>query len=199
MDQILPPKLNAFEFETLRQIAAHPASHHTFRPASNLGSRISASRTKCWAASFRLMTAYSALRRTNDVWAWSVIRRPSWTGNESISRNPSGVPILDGCTAHGTFKTADLARLFNVFAADIDRAALTSSMGTNHWTSSPPHSNSPTSQGVRIFLSGSRLPLAASFIPAPLAPSRRKTLIDPLDALAVVIPQANKRPQRLLN
>ena len=28
MDQILPPELNAFEFEALRQIAAHPASHH---------------------------------------------------------------------------------------------------------------------------------------------------------------------------
>jgi hypothetical protein len=31
------------------------------------------------------------------------------------------------------------------------------------------------------------------------APSRRMTLIDPLDALAVVIPQAKKRPQRLRN
>jgi len=28
MDQILPPELNALEFEALRQIAAHPASHH---------------------------------------------------------------------------------------------------------------------------------------------------------------------------
>jgi len=28
MDQILPPELNAFEFEAMRQIAAHPASHH---------------------------------------------------------------------------------------------------------------------------------------------------------------------------
>jgi hypothetical protein len=28
MDQILPPKLNDLEFEALRQIAAHPASHH---------------------------------------------------------------------------------------------------------------------------------------------------------------------------
>ena len=28
MDQILPPELNAFEFEALRQIAAHPVSHH---------------------------------------------------------------------------------------------------------------------------------------------------------------------------
>jgi hypothetical protein len=41
----------------------------------------------------------------------------SWTGNESISRNPSGVPILDGCTAHGAFKAADLARLYDMFAA----------------------------------------------------------------------------------
>jgi hypothetical protein len=28
MDQILPPELNVFEFEALRQIAAHPVSHH---------------------------------------------------------------------------------------------------------------------------------------------------------------------------
>ena len=28
MDQILPPELSAIEFESLRQIAAHPASHH---------------------------------------------------------------------------------------------------------------------------------------------------------------------------
>jgi hypothetical protein len=28
MGQILPPELNAFEFEALRQIAAHPVSHH---------------------------------------------------------------------------------------------------------------------------------------------------------------------------
>ena len=28
MDQILLPELSAFEFESLRQIAAHPASHH---------------------------------------------------------------------------------------------------------------------------------------------------------------------------
>jgi hypothetical protein len=57
---------------------------------------------------------------------------PSWTGNESISRNPSGVPILDSFSAHGAFKAADLARLCNVFAAVINRAALTSSMGTDH-------------------------------------------------------------------
>jgi hypothetical protein len=28
MDQILPPELNAFEFEALRQLAAHPATRH---------------------------------------------------------------------------------------------------------------------------------------------------------------------------
>jgi hypothetical protein len=28
MDQILPPKLDAVEFEALRQIAAHPATSH---------------------------------------------------------------------------------------------------------------------------------------------------------------------------
>jgi hypothetical protein len=49
----------------------------------------------------------------------------SWTGNESISRNPGGVPILDGCTAHGAFKAADLARLYDMFAAVINRAAFT--------------------------------------------------------------------------
>jgi hypothetical protein len=27
MDQILPPELSAFEFASLQQIAAHPASH----------------------------------------------------------------------------------------------------------------------------------------------------------------------------
>jgi hypothetical protein len=28
MDQILPPELNSFEFEALRQLAAHPTTHH---------------------------------------------------------------------------------------------------------------------------------------------------------------------------
>jgi hypothetical protein len=65
---------------------------------------------------------------------------PSWAGDESISRNPR-VPILDSFTAHGAFKAADLACLCNVFAAVINRAALTSSMGTDHRTSSPPHSS----------------------------------------------------------
>jgi hypothetical protein len=37
MDQILPPELSAFEFESLRQIAAHPASH---RVPSRVQSRL---------------------------------------------------------------------------------------------------------------------------------------------------------------
>ena len=61
---------------------------------------------------------------------FGVIGRPSWTGNESISRNPSGVPVLDSGTAHGAFKAADLARLCNVLAAVINRAAFTGSMMT---------------------------------------------------------------------
>src|SRR5258708_709067 len=53
---------------------------------------------------------------------------PSWTGDEPISRHPSGVPILDGLAAHGAFKAADLARLRDVLAAVINRAASTGSM-----------------------------------------------------------------------
>jgi hypothetical protein len=52
----------------------------------------------------------------------------SWTGDEPISRYPGGVPILDGLTAHGAFKAADLARLYYVLAAVINRAAFTGSM-----------------------------------------------------------------------
>ena len=59
---------------------------------------------------------------------FGVIGRPSCTRNESISRNPSGVPVLDGCTAHGAFKAADLALLYNVLAAVVNRAAFTSAM-----------------------------------------------------------------------
>ena len=59
---------------------------------------------------------------------WLVIQHPGWTGNESISRNPSRVPILDSCTAHGAFKAADLAQRNHVLAAIIDRAAFTGSM-----------------------------------------------------------------------
>jgi hypothetical protein len=54
---------------------------------------------------------------------------PSWAGNESISRNPNGVLILDSFTAHGAFKAADLARLYDMLAAVINRAAPASSMG----------------------------------------------------------------------
>jgi hypothetical protein len=37
MDQILPPELNDLELEALREIAVHPASHHTpFRVESRL-------------------------------------------------------------------------------------------------------------------------------------------------------------------
>jgi hypothetical protein len=32
MDQILPPELNDLEFQALRQIAAHPATHHVPYP-----------------------------------------------------------------------------------------------------------------------------------------------------------------------
>jgi hypothetical protein len=37
MDQILPPELSDLELEALREIAVHPASHHTpFRVESRL-------------------------------------------------------------------------------------------------------------------------------------------------------------------
>jgi hypothetical protein len=62
------------------------------------------------------------------VWGSQSFGIPSWTGNEPISRNPSGVPILNGLATHGAFKAADLARLCNVFAAVINRATLTGSM-----------------------------------------------------------------------
>ena len=53
---------------------------------------------------------------------------PSWAGNESISRNPSGVPILDGLAAHGAFKAADFALRYHVLTAVINRTALTGSV-----------------------------------------------------------------------
>ena len=59
------------------------------------------------------------------IWDGLSFGIPSWAGNESISRNPSRVPILDSCTAHGAFKAADLARLCDVLAAVINRAAFT--------------------------------------------------------------------------
>jgi hypothetical protein len=53
---------------------------------------------------------------------------PSRTGDEPISRHPSRIPTFDGLAAHGAFKTADLARSYDVFAAVINRAASTGSM-----------------------------------------------------------------------
>ena len=61
------------------------------------------------------------------VWGGQSFGIPSWTGNEPISGNPSGVPILDSCTAHGAFEAADLALLYNMLAAVINRAAFTGS------------------------------------------------------------------------
>ena len=61
--------------------------------------------TESYAAS----AFYTTLASLSGV-LWR-IRWVSWTGNESISRNPSGVPILDGFTAYGAFKAADLAIL----------------------------------------------------------------------------------------
>ena len=51
-----------------------------------------------------------------------------WTGDEPISRHPSGVPILNGRTTHDAFKAADLAGLYDMLAAVINRAAFTGSM-----------------------------------------------------------------------
>jgi hypothetical protein len=59
---------------------------------------------------------------------WLLFGFRSWTGDEPISRHPSGVPILDGLAAHGAFKAADLASLCNVLAAVINRAAFIGSM-----------------------------------------------------------------------
>src|SRR6266478_1270228 len=68
--------------------------------------------------------------RPRGVWDGLSFGIPRWTGNEPISRNPSGVPILDSCTAHGAFKAADLALRYYVLAAVINRAAFTGSMMT---------------------------------------------------------------------
>jgi hypothetical protein len=59
---------------------------------------------------------------------WTVIGFPSWTGDEPISRHPSGVPILNGLAAHGAFEAADLALLYNMLTAVINRATLTGSI-----------------------------------------------------------------------
>ena len=65
------------------------------------------------------------LETKDIIWGGQSFGILSGTGNESISRNPRGVPILDGFTAYGAFKAADLARLCNVLAAVINRAAFT--------------------------------------------------------------------------
>jgi hypothetical protein len=73
------------------------------------------------------------------VWGELSFGLPRWTGDESIARYPSGVPILDSFTAHGAFKAADLARFCDVFAAVIHRAALTTSMDTGGLNRSTQH------------------------------------------------------------
>ena len=78
---------------------------------------------------------------------------PSWAGNESISRNPSRVPILDSCTAHGAFKAADLARLCDVLAAVINRTAFT---GPDSDTPTICATDCPFSSGIII-----RVPLGS--------------------------------------
>ena len=57
-----------------------------------------------------------------------VIPTRRWTGDEPISGHPRRVPILDGFAAYVAFKAADLARLYYVLAAVINRAAFTGSM-----------------------------------------------------------------------
>ena len=77
-------------------------------------------------------------RQQTDFASWleslgafgAAVRFRSWTGDEPIPRHPSGVPILDDLAAHGAFKAADLARLYDVLAAVINRAAFTGSMMT---------------------------------------------------------------------
>jgi hypothetical protein len=59
---------------------------------------------------------------------WSIIARPSWTGNEPISRHPSRVPILDGLATHGAFEAADLALLCHMLTAVIHCATITGSI-----------------------------------------------------------------------
>ena len=49
-------------------------------------------------------------------------------GHEERSGHPRRVPILDGHATHVAFKAADLARLYDVLAAVINRAASTGSM-----------------------------------------------------------------------
>jgi hypothetical protein len=54
-----------------------------------------------------------------------------------MPRRPKGeklllVPILDGLAAHGAFKAADFARLYDMLAAVINRAAFAGPM-TEFW------------------------------------------------------------------
>jgi len=72
----------------------------------------------------------SFLETKDIIWGGQSFGILSWTGNETISRNPRAVPIFAGFTAYGAFKAADLARLCNVLAAVINRAAFTGSMMT---------------------------------------------------------------------
>jgi hypothetical protein len=60
MDQILPPELNAFEFEAMRQLAVHPATCH-IPSAIQFRLRDIGYAKELRAASFWLMKAYSAL------------------------------------------------------------------------------------------------------------------------------------------
>jgi hypothetical protein len=59
---------------------------------------------------------------------WSIIARLSWTGNEPKSGHPSRVPILDGLATHGAFEATDLALLYQMLTAIINRATLTGSI-----------------------------------------------------------------------
>jgi hypothetical protein len=81
-------------------------------------------------AGVRSVDRFSELGSSLGVWDGQSFGIPRWTGNEPISRNPSGVPILDSCSTHGTFKAADLALFYDVLATVINRAAFTGSMMT---------------------------------------------------------------------
>jgi hypothetical protein len=78
----------------------------------------------CWCQSIDFASWLESLWRLG----WLSFGFRSWTGDEPISRHPSGVPILDCLATHGALKAADLARLYNMLATVIDRAALTGSM-----------------------------------------------------------------------
>ena len=101
-----------------------------FRRALRLSSQRMAATFTALRATARWNPNVRPLETKGIIWGGQSFGILSWTGNETISRNPSGVPILDGFTAYGAFKAADLARLCNVLAAVINRAALTGSMMT---------------------------------------------------------------------